>query len=86
MANRRSGNDRNVRLEHAFDRLLAVKLEQVYGVLVPEQVCVVGVGRRVRATAFTHFACADSARLILHDFCIDGERDGGSGWSFGSFW
>jgi hypothetical protein len=31
MAERR-GHDRSVQFEHAFDRLLAVKLEQVYGI------------------------------------------------------
>jgi len=38
------------------------------------------------ATAFTHFTCPFEPALILHDFRIDGERDGGSGWDFGSFW
>ena len=37
MAERR-GHDRSVQFEQAFDRLLAVKLEQVYGILVPEWV------------------------------------------------
>jgi site-specific DNA recombinase len=37
MAERR-GHDRSVQFEHAFDRLLAVKLERVYEILVPEQV------------------------------------------------
>ena len=41
MAERRS-HDRSVQFQHAFDRLLAVKLEQVYEILVPEQVRAVG--------------------------------------------
>lgn len=36
MAERRKKRD--VRLEFAFDRLVAVKLEQVYEILVPDQV------------------------------------------------
>ena len=36
MAERRS-HDRSIQFQHAFDRLLAVKLEQVYEILVPEQ-------------------------------------------------
>ena len=47
MAERR-GHDRSVQFEHAFDRLLAVKLEQVYGILVPEWVRAIGVDQRVR--------------------------------------
>ena len=41
MAERRS-HDRSIQFQHAFDRLLAVKLEQVYEILVPEQVRAVG--------------------------------------------
>jgi hypothetical protein len=41
MAERRGAQDRSVHLEQAFDRLLAVKLEQVYGILVPEQARVI---------------------------------------------
>jgi hypothetical protein len=40
MAERRSQPD--VRLEYAFDRLLVAKLEQVYQILVPNRVRVVG--------------------------------------------
>src|SRR5215472_16198587 len=47
MAERR-GHDRSVQFEHAFDRLLAVKLEQVYGILVPEWVRAIGVDQSVR--------------------------------------
>ena len=47
MAERR-GHDRSVQFEHAFDRLLAVKLEQVYEILVPEQVRAIGADPRVR--------------------------------------
>jgi site-specific DNA recombinase len=36
MAERRKKRD--VRFEFAFDRLVAVKLEQVYEILVPDQV------------------------------------------------
>ena len=56
--------------------------------IAPIQLRHVSRGRRElwpvgsKATAFTHFACADSARLILHDFCIDGERDGGLCWDY----
>jgi hypothetical protein len=42
MAERRS--QRDVRLEYAFDRLLIAKLEQVYQILVPDRVRVVGDG------------------------------------------
>ena len=47
MAERR-GHQRSVQFEHAFDRLLAVKLEQVYGILVPEWVRAIGVDQSVR--------------------------------------
>lgn len=47
MAERR-GHDRSVQFEHAFDRLLAVKLERVYEILVPEQVRAIGSDPRVR--------------------------------------
>jgi hypothetical protein len=47
MAERR-GHDRNVRFEHAFDRLLTVKLERVYQILVPEQVRAIGADPRVK--------------------------------------
>src|SRR5215471_15749859 len=47
MAERR-GHDRSVQFEHAFDRLFAVKLEQVYGILVPEWVRAIGVDQSVR--------------------------------------
>jgi len=47
MAERR-GHDRSVQFAHAFDRLLAVKLERVYEILVPEQVRAVGADPRVR--------------------------------------
>ena len=40
MAERRS--QRDVHLEYAFDRLLVGKLEQVYQILVPDRVRVVG--------------------------------------------
>ena len=42
------GHDRSVQFEHAFDRLLAVKLERVYEILVPEQVRAIGSDPRVR--------------------------------------
>ena len=48
MAERRGANDRSVHLEQAFDRLLVVKLEQVYGILVPEQIRAVSTGSGVR--------------------------------------
>ncbi len=38
------------------------------------------------ATAFTHFSCCLSWALILDDLCSEGERDGGSRRSFGTFW
>src|SRR4051812_31824168 len=47
MAERR-GHDRSVQFEHAFDRLLAVKLEQVYRILVPERVRAIGADQSVR--------------------------------------
>jgi hypothetical protein len=45
MAERRSQPD--VRLEYAFDRLLVAKLEQVYQILVPDRVRVVGDGSKL---------------------------------------
>ena len=48
MAERRS-YDRSVQFQHAFDRLVAVKLEQVYEILVPEQIRAVGAHPRVRS-------------------------------------
>jgi site-specific DNA recombinase len=47
MAERR-GHDRSVQFAHAFDRLLAVRLEQVYAILVPEWVRAIGVDQSVR--------------------------------------
>ena len=47
MAERRS-HDRSIQFQHAFDRLLAVKLEQVYEILVPEQARPVGADPHVR--------------------------------------
>ena len=44
----RSGHDRSVQFEHAFDRLLAAKLEQGYGILVPERVRAIGADQSVR--------------------------------------
>ena len=44
----RRGHDRSIQFEHAFDRLLAVKLGQVYGILVPEQFRAIGTEPRVR--------------------------------------
>ena len=41
MAEGRKGKDREVRLDYAFDRLLATKLQQVYEILVPDRVRVV---------------------------------------------
>jgi len=38
MAEQRRGKDREVCLDYAFDRLLAAKLQQVYEILVPDQV------------------------------------------------
>ena len=45
MAERLSQPD--VRLEYAFDRLLVAKLEQVYQILVPDRVRVVGKGSKL---------------------------------------
>ena len=38
----RRGDERSVEFERNFDRLLAVKLEQVYRILVPERVRAIG--------------------------------------------
>ena len=38
MAESRKGKDREIRLDYAFDRLLSTKLQQVYEILVPDQV------------------------------------------------
>ena len=45
MAERRS--QRDVHLEYTFDRLLVAKLEQVYRILVPDRVRVVGYGSKL---------------------------------------
>jgi hypothetical protein len=45
MAERRS--QRDVHLEYSFDRLLIAKLEQVYQILVPDRVRVVGNGSKL---------------------------------------
>jgi site-specific DNA recombinase len=47
----RGGRDRSVQFEHAFDRLLAVKLERVYEILVPKQVRAIGSDPRVRGNS-----------------------------------
>jgi site-specific DNA recombinase len=41
MAEGHNGKDREVRLDYAFDRLLATKLQQVYEILVPDRVRIV---------------------------------------------
>ena len=41
MAESRKGRDRQVRLDYAFDRLLASKLQHAYEILVPDQVRIV---------------------------------------------
>jgi hypothetical protein len=41
MGERRKSRDRAVRLDYAFDRLLAVKLQQAYTILVPDQVRII---------------------------------------------
>ena len=48
MARRRGGPVPVVRLEYGFDRLLGRKLEQAYGILVPEHVRSTGAGLRVK--------------------------------------
>jgi hypothetical protein len=45
MAERR--NQRDVCLEYSFDRLLVAKLEQVYQILVPDRVRIVGDGSKL---------------------------------------
>ena len=50
MAERR-GHDRSVQFEHAFDRLLVVKLEQAYEILGPKQVRAIGSDPRVRGNS-----------------------------------
>ena len=78
MAERR-GHDRSVQFEHAFDRLLAVKLEQVYEILVPERVRATGADPRVRGKS-------DEGRCDLRQSLLraaeggehDREPDGGA--------
>jgi hypothetical protein len=41
MAEGRKGKDHEVRLNYAFDRLLATKLQQVYEILVPDRLRVI---------------------------------------------
>ena len=71
MAKRR-GHDRSVEFEHAFDRLLTVKLERVYEILVPEQVRAVGADPHVRGKS-------DEGRRDLRESLLraaeGGERD-----------
>jgi len=50
MAEQRDHN-RSVKFEHAFDRLFAVKLEQVYEILILEQIRVIGANPRVRGNS-----------------------------------
>src|SRR5690349_7786481 len=45
MAERRQ--QRDVRVEYSFDRLLVSKLEQVYQILVPDRVRIVGNGSKL---------------------------------------
>jgi hypothetical protein len=42
-------NNREVRLDYAFDRLLATKLQQAYEILVPDQVDAGGQARGLNA-------------------------------------
>src|SRR5882672_6424918 len=59
---------RAVHLEFAFDRLLAVKLEQAYGILVPDRVRIVGSAKVTGAN--------DEDRGDLRS-CIFGQTKGG---------
>jgi site-specific DNA recombinase len=79
MAERR-GHDRSVQFEHAFDRLLAVKLEQVYAILVPEWGRAIGVDQSVRGKRDE--GCRDLRQSIFraaeageHDRQSDGGAD-----------
>jgi hypothetical protein len=79
MAERR-GHDRSVQFEHAFDRLVAVKLEQVYRILVPEWVRAIGVDQSVRGKRDAD--CRDLRQSIFrpaeggeHDCQSDGGAD-----------
>ncbi|WP_263623139.1 recombinase family protein (plasmid) [Rhizobium sp. T1470] len=47
----RRGHGRSIQFEHAFDRLLAVKVGQVYGILVPEQFRAISTEPRVGGRA-----------------------------------
>lgn len=48
MAPRGGGAHPVVELEYAFDRLLSLKLEQAYQILVPEQARATGAGARFK--------------------------------------
>ena len=79
MAEQRAG-DRRVQFEHAFDRLLALKLEQVYGILVREWVRAIGLDRNVRGKR--DVGCHDLRQRIFraaeggeHDRQSDGGAD-----------
>ena len=48
MDKRRDGKAPAVRLEYTFDRLLKPKLEQVYGILAPAKLRILGEERELR--------------------------------------
>jgi hypothetical protein len=48
MDKRRDGKPPAVRLEYTFDRLLKPKLEQVYGILAPAKLRILGEERELR--------------------------------------
>ena len=64
MAERR-GHDRSVQFEHAFDRLLAVKLEQVYGILD---------GTKWHRSALLSFAALDDVHGVVTDSSAPAEE------------
>jgi hypothetical protein len=46
MAEGRKGKDREVRLDYAFDRLLATKLQQVYEISFPTEYALLAITLR----------------------------------------
>jgi hypothetical protein len=55
-------NDREVRLDYAFDRLLTAKLQQAYEILVPDQVRFV---RNSLLNGDGHEECGDLRKSVL---------------------
>lgn len=60
----RHGRSQQVHLEYVFDRLLRMKLEQVYAILVPDNARRVGASTQLRGATTYEDSCHLYPRLL----------------------